>query len=76
MIFFFFFFARLKIFIPIFDPKMADFTLLVVKKNEQMGKKRSVGPVKQGFLFSWPYCNINVSIVLMISMCIVVLCML
>ena len=33
---------------------MADFTTFGSKKNEQTEKKWSVGPVKQGFLFSWP----------------------
>ncbi len=47
---------RSKFFIQIFVQKMADFTLLGSKKKifEQMEKKRSVGPVKHGFLFSWP----------------------
>ena len=43
-----------KFFIQIFVLKMADFTLFWSKKIEQMGKKRSVGPIKQGFLFTWP----------------------
>ncbi len=34
---------------------MADFTTFGSKKKiEQTEEKRSVGPVKQGFLFSWP----------------------
>ena len=54
----FFLLASLQIFIQIFVQKIADFTTFGSKKkkrNEHTEKKRSVGPVKQCFLFSWPY---------------------
>ena len=41
---------RSQLFIQIFVQKTADFTIfLLKKKNQQMGKKRSVGPVEQVF---------------------------